>query len=69
LVENSATQALKGLLAKNSITIDMCDYGGFEKIGGLGSRLPTNDERITTQPGDLILFQRNQLAIFTRPIL
>ena len=42
----------------------MEDYGGFEKVGLLPRRLPTNDERITTQPGDVILYQGEQLAIY-----
>ena len=42
----------------------MRDYGGFEKVGSLGMELPTNDERITTEPGDVILYQGNQITIY-----
>lgn len=64
LVDNSATKALKESLAKNSITINMSDYGGFEKVGSLGVSFPTSNENITTESGDLILYQGNQLVIF-----
>jgi hypothetical protein len=64
LVDNSSTEALKKLLAQGPITIDMRDYGGFEKVGSIGTNLPTNDERITSEPGDLILYQGNSLVIF-----
>jgi hypothetical protein len=64
LVENTATQALRDLLAVNPITINMRDFGGFEKVGSLGTTLPRNDERTTTQSGDLVLFQGNQLVMF-----
>ena len=52
------------LLQDGDITIDMHDYGGFEKVGPLGTELPTNDERITTEPGDVILYQGNQITIY-----
>jgi hypothetical protein len=67
LVRNSSTEALKELLKDGPITIDMRDYGNMEKVGGLGKSLPTNDERITTEPGDLILYQGNALVIYYAP--
>jgi hypothetical protein len=67
LVDNSSTEALKELLAAGDITIDMSDYGGFEKVGSIGSNLPTNNVQITSEPGDLILYQGNQLVIFYAP--
>ncbi len=64
LAENSSAEALKELLSENDITINMSDYGNFEKVGSLGTSLPTNDERITTEPGDLILYQGNSITIY-----
>ena len=42
----------------------MHDYGHFEKVGTLPWTLPTNDTQITTEPGDIILYQGNQLTIY-----
>ena len=42
----------------------MHDYGNFEKVGPLPQSLPTNDQRITTSPGDTILYQGNQVTIY-----
>jgi hypothetical protein len=67
LVKNSSTEALKELLKDSPLTIDMHDYGNMEKVGGLGKNLPTNDERITTESGDLILYQGNSLVIYYAP--
>lgn len=64
LVENSSTAALKELLAQGPLTIQMHDYGNFEKVGPLGTDLPRNDEQITTEPGDLILYQGNSFVIY-----
>lgn len=64
LVENSATAQLKEKLNAASITIDMSDYGGWEKVGSLGFSLPTSNEQITAQPCEFVLYQGNQLVIF-----
>lgn len=64
LEENSSAQALKDLLAKGPITIEMHDYSNFEKVGELGTRLPQNNVRITTEPGDVILYQGNSITIY-----
>jgi hypothetical protein len=36
----------------------------MEKVGSLGTSLPANDERITTKPGALVLYQGNALVIY-----
>lgn len=52
---NTSSQALKRMLAKRPRTIKMRDYGSMEKVGMFWRRLPTNNESITTKPGDIIL--------------
>lgn len=42
----------------------MSDYGGFEKVGPLGTSLPTNDTNITTEPGDVILYQGDKITVY-----
>ena len=42
----------------------MHDYSNFEKVGSLPEELPRNDEQITTESGDLILYQGNQFVIY-----
>ena len=64
LTDNSATRELVEKLKKDNIVVSMDDYGGFEKVGSLGFDLFTGDETITTVPGDVILYQGNQLVIF-----
>ena len=56
--------SLKELAAKGTITIDMSMYGGFEQVGPIGSTLPSNDEQITTESGDIVLYSGNQIVIF-----
>ncbi len=61
--ENSSAEAFLDLLKAGDVTIEMHDYGSFEKVGALGTTLPRNDEQITTEPGDVILYQGNQVTI------
>jgi len=67
LAHNSSVEALKEMLKAGPVTIQMRDYGNMEKVGSFGRNLPTNDERITTEPGDLILYQGNSFVIYYAP--
>ena len=64
LYDNSSSHALLELLPKGELTIEMHDYGNFEKVGSLQTSLPRNDTQITTEPGDIILYQGNQITIY-----
>nr|MCR5167721.1 hypothetical protein [Oscillospiraceae bacterium] len=64
LEDNSSARALTELLKQGDITVDMSDYGNFEKVGDLPQDLPRNDESITTVPGDIILYQGNKITIY-----
>lgn len=64
LVDNAATRELLELLEKGSITIQMSDYGGFEKVGALPQSFTTSNSQITTEPGDIMLYQGNNMVIF-----
>ena len=64
LVSNSSTEALVAQLQQGDITYQAHDYGNFEKVGPLGYTFPQNNEQITTEPGDLILCQGNNLCIY-----
>ena len=64
LVENAATQTLVAALQEGDITYEAHDYGGFEKVGSLGRSLPTSDTQTTTQAGDVILHNGNQIVLF-----
>lgn len=62
--DNSSAKALKEKLQAGTLTLEMEDYGGFEKVGNLPFSLPTNDGNITTSAGDVILYQGNKLTIY-----
>lgn len=64
LENNSAVDELVKTLTKSNVTVNATDYGNFEKVGDLGFTLPTSDENINTHPGDLVLYQGNQISLF-----
>ena len=67
LADNSSAQALVEILQQGDLTIEMRDYGSMEKVGMIGQSLPTNDKSITTEAGDLILYQGNAFVIYYAP--
>lgn len=67
LADNSSAESLKNLLVNEPLTIKMQDYGSMEKVGPIGTDLPTNNEQITTEAGDLILYMGNALVIYYAP--
>ncbi len=64
LEENAAAKALVELLKEGDISYDAHDYGGFEKVGDLGHALPREDQQMTTEAGDMILYSGDQIVLF-----
>ena len=64
LEDNPSATAWKRLLAKGPLTVDMSDYGGFEKVGRIGTALAQTNRQITTRPGDIILYQGSSVTIY-----
>lgn len=64
LANNTSVTALKKLLSKNPLTIQMNDFVNFEKVGSIGTTLPQNNRQLNTEPGDIILYQGRNLVIY-----
>lgn len=64
LEENEAVSALVKMMRESPVVIQMSDYSGFEKVGPLGTSLPVNNSQTTTQAGDIVLYNGNQIVIF-----
>ena len=59
--DNASVEALK---AFRPLTIQMSMYGGFEQVGRIGQSIVSDDEEITTDSGDIVLYSGNQIVIF-----
>ena len=64
LEENSSAKAFAEFLAQGDMTLDMHDYGSFEKVADLPRSFPRNDTPIDTDAGDIILYQGNSITIY-----
>ena len=64
LTNNSATQALVAKLQEASVTVTLNSSGGFEIWGALGFSLPTSNEQINAQPGDIVLYNGSNICMF-----
>lgn len=59
--DNESVGALKEAAP---LEIKMSMYGGNEQVGPIGKELPSDDKNITTEAGDIVLYQSNQIVIF-----
>lgn len=57
--EENCEQAVKDAISAG--------YAHMEKFGSFGVQLPTNDEHITTEAGDVILSEGNLFVIYYAP--
>lgn len=64
LAENESAKAFAEKLGSKAIEVEMQDYGSFEKVGTLPWTLPSSDEPIATEPGDVILYQGNKITVY-----
>ena len=61
LVDNAATRAL---VQKLPVTVTLNSSGGFEIWGPLGFSLPSSNQQITAQPGDVVLYNGSNICLF-----
>lgn len=64
LADTDAARELASKASQGDIVVNLRPYGGFEQVGELPWTLPQSDRQITTEAGDVMLYQGNQMAIF-----
>ena len=64
MVDNSATQTLVAKLQETPVTVTLNSSGGFEIWGALGFSLPTSNEQVNAQPGDIVLYNGSNICMF-----
>lgn len=63
LVDNAATRELVARLQEAPVTVTLND-NHFEIWGSLGFSLPTRNEQVNAQPGDMVLYSGQYIYIF-----
>ncbi|MBQ7599956.1 MAG: S-layer homology domain-containing protein [Clostridia bacterium] len=61
---NASARALRELAGRGSVVISMSRYGGFEQVGSIGKSIASSDVRMTTSPGDIVLYSSSNIVIF-----
>ncbi len=64
LENNAAVSELVEMMRQGPVSIDMSDYSGFEKVGSLGKSLTADNRQTTTAPGDIVLYNGNNIVMF-----
>lgn len=64
LAETEAASVLQEILKEGPLTLEVHEYGGFEKTGPLGLTLPAQDRQVSVESGDIVLYQSDQISLF-----
>lgn len=62
-LDNESVKDLKKH-AKEGLTIELHQYGDFEQTGLLGFTLVSNDTQMSIGPGDIVLYNSNQICLY-----
>ncbi|MBQ6453770.1 MAG: hypothetical protein IJJ14_05395, partial [Coriobacteriales bacterium] len=61
---DESSEAFLQKLNSGPLEVTLHQYGVFEMTGPLPWSLPRNDVQMTTRPGDIVLYNGNQICIF-----
>lgn len=64
LEQNGAASAFVEMMREEPVVLKMSDYSGFEKVGPLGTSLPASNSQTTTDAGDIVLYNGDQIVMF-----
>ncbi len=64
LIDNAATRALTEKLQQAPVGVTLNSSGDFEIWGALGFSLPTSNQQMTAQPGDVVLYNGSNICLF-----
>lgn len=62
-LDNESVKDLKKHV-KDGLTIELHQYGDFEQTGLLGFTLVSNDTQMSIGPGDIVLYNSNQICLY-----
>ena len=64
LEDNQTTNDLVDRLKMGDVIIEAHDNGNYEKIGSINYPFVTNDEEMTLEAGDLVLYNGNNISLY-----
>ena len=60
----AADSELVARLQQAPVTVTLDSSGGFEIWGALGFSLPTSNQQVNAQPGDIVLYNGSNICMF-----
>ncbi len=64
LANNPASRELVTRLHNGAVKVTLNSSGGFEIWGPLGFSLPTSNQQMTAQPGEIVLYNGSNICLF-----
>lgn len=61
---NESVRQIISIASNSDIVINAHRYGGFEQVGELGYNIVSNNSQMTTEPGDIVLYNGNNIVVF-----
>ncbi|WP_414050531.1 cyclophilin-like fold protein [Macrococcus animalis] len=62
--KNATIHDIYADVQKNDLVIPMSKYSGFEQVGELGKSYIVDDKQMTTQIGDIVLYNGDNIVMF-----
>ena len=61
---NDSVKEIRKIASSSNIIVKAHHYGGFEQVGELGQNIVSNNRQISTEPGDIVLYNSNNIVVF-----
>ena len=61
---NDSVKQISKLASVSNVVVNAHRYGGFEQVGEIGQNIVSNNVQITTNPGDIVLYNGNNIVVF-----
>ena len=62
--DNDSVKEIKELVKSKELIINAHQYGNFEQVGEIGKNIVSKNEQMTTEPGDIVLYNSSNIVIF-----
>lgn len=62
--DNESLKQILNIASSSDIIVHAHRYGSFEQVGELGHSIASNNIQMTTEPGDIVLYNGNNIVVF-----
>ena len=61
---NDSVKQIRKIASGSKIIVNAHQYGGFEQVGELGQSIISSNRQISTEAGDIVLYNSNNIVVF-----